>query len=81
MHFMLRNIFPQNRAVYEIMWDNTVQPDRPQMTISRMRIAYWITKATNTHSEYVILTATGVAQILLNITLHIHCLSASYVGP
>jgi hypothetical protein len=25
--------FPKNRAVYEIMWKNTVQPDRPQMTI------------------------------------------------
>jgi len=24
---------PENRAVYEIMWENMVQPDRPQMTI------------------------------------------------
>jgi hypothetical protein len=32
-----------------------VQPDRPQMTIWRMRFACWITKATDTHSEYVIL--------------------------
>jgi hypothetical protein len=35
------------------------EPDRPQMTIlRRMRIAYWIPKATNTHThthlEYVI---------------------------
>jgi hypothetical protein len=37
------------------MWKNTVEPDRPQMTIWRMRIACWIPKATNTHSEYVIL--------------------------
>jgi len=36
------------------MWENTVQLDRPQMTIWHMRIACWITKATNTHSEYVI---------------------------
>jgi hypothetical protein len=28
---------------------------RPQMTIRRMRIACWIPKATNTHSEHVIL--------------------------
>ena len=27
------------------------------MTIWRMRVACWITKATNTHSEYVILIA------------------------
>jgi hypothetical protein len=32
---------------------NIVQPDRPQIKILRMRITYWITKATDTHSEYV----------------------------
>ena len=37
--------------VYEIMWKNIAQSDRPQMTIQRMRIACWIPKATNTHSE------------------------------
>ena len=47
----------ENRAVYEIVWKNIVQPDRPQMTIWRMRIACRITKATNTHREYVILIA------------------------
>jgi hypothetical protein len=34
-----------------------VEPDRPQMTIRYMRFACWITKATDTHSEYVILSA------------------------
>jgi hypothetical protein len=34
-----------------------VEPDRPQVTIWRMRIACWITNTTNTHSEYVILIA------------------------
>jgi len=39
--------FPQkNRAVYEIMWKNIAQRGRPQMTIWRMRIACWITNAT-----------------------------------
>jgi len=37
------------------MWKNTVEPDRPQMTIWRMRFACWITKATDGHPEYVIL--------------------------
>jgi hypothetical protein len=32
-----------------------VEPDRPQMTIWHKRIACWITKATNTQSEYVII--------------------------
>jgi len=42
------------------LWDNVeiiVQPDRPQMTIQRIRIECWIPKATDTHSEYVILIA------------------------
>jgi len=33
-----------------------VQPDRPQMTIWRMRIACWVNEATNTYSEYVLLS-------------------------
>ena len=37
-----------NRADYEIMWKNIVQPGRPQMTICRMSIACSITKATPT---------------------------------
>ena len=32
-----------------------VEPDRPQMTIGRKRIACWIPKPKNTHTEYVIL--------------------------
>jgi len=25
--------FSENRAIYEIMWENMVEPDMPQMTI------------------------------------------------
>ena len=46
--------FSKNRAVYEILCKNTVQLDRTQVTIWRMRIACWIPKATNTHPKYVI---------------------------
>jgi len=54
---MFSNFFLfENRAVYEIMWKNTVGTDRPQMTIWRKHIACWIPKATNTHSEYVVFT-------------------------
>jgi len=45
---------PENRVVYEIMWKNIVEPGN---VIGRMRIACWIPKATNTHSEYVTLVA------------------------
>jgi hypothetical protein len=54
-HFIFNNIFfLENRAVYEKTWKNMVEPDRPQTTLWRMRIACWIPKAINTHSEYVI---------------------------
>jgi hypothetical protein len=41
----------ENRAVCEIMGKNTVQPDRPQTTVWRVRTACCIRKAANTHSE------------------------------
>jgi len=34
-------------------WKNSVDPDRPQMTVWLTRIASWKPKATNTQSEYV----------------------------
>jgi len=34
----------ENLAVYEVMWENFVEPRRPQMTVWRMRIACWVTK-------------------------------------
>ena len=79
---MLSNIFFfGNYAVYEIMWKNNVEMGRTKMTVWRMRISCWITKAANTHSEYVILTAfptaTMVARTRLTATLyeqHISCL-------
>jgi hypothetical protein len=43
--------------VYEITWKCFVEPDRPQMTVWLMHIACWVTKATDTRSEYVILIA------------------------
>ena len=50
-HFMLNNFFSENRAVYEIMWINVVEPELSKMTIWRMRIARWITKTTDTHTQ------------------------------
>ena len=49
------------------------------MTIWGMHIACWIPKATNTHTEYLILiafsTATLEARKLLNVTSYVNCLS------
>jgi len=52
------NFFPpENIAIHDTMWKNIVERSRPPMTIWRVYIACWIPKATNTHSEYVIIIA------------------------
>jgi hypothetical protein len=65
-HFMINNSFSENRAIYEIMWKNMVEPDRPEMTVWCMHIAYWIHKPTNTHSEYVILSSFSLQHGCMN---------------
>jgi len=48
-HFVFSNFFPEMYSVYEIMWNNMVEPDRPQMTVRCMRIACGLPRATNKH--------------------------------
>ena len=43
--FYVQQRFPENRAVYDTMTKNVVEPERPQI-IWRMRDACWITKVT-----------------------------------
>jgi hypothetical protein len=58
IYFMFNYFFfSENRVVFEIMWKNMVDPDRPHMTIRRMRFACWLTKAADTHSEYLTVIA------------------------
>jgi len=59
---MFNNFFPEYHVFCEIMWKNVVQPDGSQMTVGRMRIACWITKATDIHLQYVIPTACPLQQ-------------------
>jgi hypothetical protein len=63
-HFVFNTFFYENGAVNEIMWKNIVESGRPQMTIWRTSIACRIPKATNTHSQYVTLTAFPLQQWL-----------------
>jgi len=59
MHILCSITFPpENRAVNDIMWKNVVEPDVTyDNMIRRMRYACWTPKATDTHSEYVMLIA------------------------
>jgi hypothetical protein len=73
-HIMLNKFFPENFAVSEIMCENMVEPDRPQMTVRPMRIACWIPRATDTHSEYIVLTVLSLEQWLGERYTYIACL-------
>jgi hypothetical protein len=63
-HFMFNDFLKSCRLLET--WKNMVEPDRPQMTIWRMPIAWWIPKATKTHSECVTHTALEQQQWLRN---------------
>ena len=71
------------------MWKNFVERGMPQMTIRRMRIARWISKATKPNSQYVIAFAFPPQQRLQErasiSSLYVHCLSCTVymtvVGP
>jgi len=44
-------------SVYEIIWKNMIEPDRPQMKIWHVCISGWIAKDKSTHSGYLIFIA------------------------
>ena len=56
-HILCSIIIFENCAIYEIICKNTVELDRPQITIQCTCIAVWGPKPTNTHTEYAILSA------------------------
>jgi hypothetical protein len=73
--FMFKNHCFENRTAYKIRWKNTVGSDRPHGACALHAECLKI----ETHSKYVILiaffAAITVAQMRLNVTLYLHCLS------
>ena len=64
--FYSLTFFSENRAVYDIMWKRgAARQAIDNNIILRMRFAFWITKAVDVHSEYVILIAFWQQQWLL----------------
>ena len=49
-HILCSVTFSENRAVYEKMSKNVVEPERRQ-TIRRMRVAYWISEQEHARSQ------------------------------
>ena len=80
-HFMVSNFFlAADHAVYEIMWGKCCRAgEATDDTVTRrLRVACLISKATNTHSEYVILLLHGNSDYAMrpSVTLHVYCSSS-----
>jgi hypothetical protein len=71
--------FSDNHAVYETMWIKIVEADTPKMTIWCTRTACWITKATDTYSEYVILPAFPQQQWFCECTSMLHYMCNAFL--
>jgi len=62
-HFVFGEfIFFSKIGAFMTIRENIVEASSPEMTMWRLRVAHWITKATNTHSQYVMLTAFPLQQ-------------------
>jgi hypothetical protein len=63
-YFVINYVY-ENPAAHEMIWgEKMIYSDIPKMKIWRMRSACWIPKATNTHSECVMLIAFPLQQCL-----------------
>jgi len=79
---ILRSIaFFENRDVYEIMWENTVEPDRPQMTTQHgacaLRAGYLRLHART--QSLIRIAFRLAARMRLTVTLYVKRLSSCYL--
>jgi hypothetical protein len=80
IYFVFNNFFPENRAVYEIMWKKygTARQATDDNIKRRMRFACQITKEykhTQIYNTYCFSTTTMITHTLLNVTLYARCFS------
>jgi hypothetical protein len=80
-YFMFNKFFSEKRSVREIMSNNRAGQATDNNKKRRVRFACWIKKATNAHSEYVILIAFPMTMMIwrrrLNV-MFIACLIKVY---
>ena len=81
--FIFNNIFQKIVKLFEIMWKNTVELDRPPIAIWQnahcMLDTYGYGHMFKICNTYCFSTATIVAQKCLNVTLCVHCLFCLYL--
>ena len=71
---MFKNVYSENSTVCEIMSKNVVDTEGAtnDVTIWHMGVACWITMTTNTHSEYLIISALSQQQWLCERASNFH---------
>jgi len=74
-HFMFNNFVSKNCAIYETIWNNMVESDRPCMTVQPMCIAWWMSKAAGTHSECEILNCFSLLKLVTCVRLNTYIAS------
>jgi hypothetical protein len=76
---MFSNFFPENRAVYEIMWKNLIYPDRSRITVQygaeKTRFAFRITKG-RIQTDCYVSTAPLITWMCLIGTSYVHYISS-----
>ena len=70
-HFMFNNFVSKNCTIYETIWNNMVESDKPSVTIQPVCIACWVSKATGTHSECELLNRFSMAKLVTCIDTYI----------
>jgi hypothetical protein len=85
MRFTLIIFVFENRAVYKIMWKNTVEPEKPRMTIWRMCFACILDNHSYKHilricNTYCFSTATVSVRTGLNVLLNVNCLPCNKIN-
>ena len=75
---MSSNIFSESRAIYEMMSQNVVKPDRALITKWR-RVSCWITKATRVQAHASARAPTPTStHTHTHVPMHTHSLECTY---
>ena len=81
-HFVLGNIFSKICAIYELMWRNMVEPDTPNVNITRRsKRGDLHAGQLSIHNAHCFPTATMATQTRLDGTFYVYCLSLIMFVP
>jgi len=81
---MSNNFFISKSLPFKRCGKNVLEPDRPQITIRRLRFACWTTKTTDTHREYIFMARPrqqGLCERASILHLYVLCLSCLLLDP